>query len=176
MNSKRIVALVAIAGGLAALVTSAATAGRRRVAPTPVNGPEIKAVEESGAALAAEVNRLRERLHPTSMPQRPSRNLFQFRAVPPAVRASPSLPAPVSSTVEPSAAVPQAPPMKLIGIAEDAGPDGATRTAIIAGANELFLVKEGESVTPRYRVGRILGDAVELTDLEQPGTIRLALK
>ena len=175
MNSKRIVALLAIAGGLAALVTSAATAGRRHVEAPAGDGAPIRAVEESGAALAAEVARLHERLRPTTPPQQPTRNLVQFHA-PRAVRGVAPQP------VEPGAAVTTSPPpaaapaMKLIGIAEDSGAGGVIRTAIIAGAGELFLVKEGEAVTPRYRVGRISSDAVELTDLDHSTTLRLALK
>jgi hypothetical protein len=80
-------------------------------------------------------------------------------------------------------AVPPQPALKLVGIAEDtsAASDDAdnkklVRTAIISGEGQLFLVKEGESVTTRYRVAKISADVVELTDLGIGATRRLALK
>jgi hypothetical protein len=66
--------------------------------------------------------------------------------------------------------------MTLIGIAEDPGADGVIRTAIISGFGDVFLVKEGESVTSRYKVARISGDVVELSDATDASIIRLALK
>ncbi len=178
MHWKRILTLVAIAGGLAALVTSAATTGRSRVTSPTGGNAQTKAAEASGAALAAEVARLRERLHPTTSPQRPVRNLFQFRSGPASrVMAPPPVAPPV---VDVAIEVPAPlPPMKLIGIAEDADGNGGghvIRTAIISGFGDLFLVKEGEPVTPRYRVGRISSDVVELTDVNDSTTVRLALK
>ena len=65
---------------------------------------------------------------------------------------------------------------KLAGIAEDAGADGPVRTAIISGGGQLFMVKEGETVTPRYRVAKISADVVELTDVIDNSVRRLALR
>lgn len=175
MNWKRILTLVTIGGAVAALVTSAATTGRRPPDPSPDRGGSVRSVEDSGAALAAEIARLRARLHPSIAPQAPARNLFEYHARPAARGAvPPSAPAPV--TVEPLP-VPPAPVLTLIGIASDADAAGATiRTAIISGAGDLFLVKEGEAVTPRYRVVKISESVVELADTEQAATVRLALK
>jgi hypothetical protein len=50
------------------------------------------------------------------------------------------------------------------------------RTAIISGFGDIFLVKEGDSVTLRYRVAKISPDAVELTDLTDNTPLRLALR
>jgi hypothetical protein len=66
--------------------------------------------------------------------------------------------------------------MRLSGIAEDATPDGVVRTAIISGFGQLFLAKEGDQVTDRYRVVKISSDVVELTDLADRSTFRLALR
>ena len=66
--------------------------------------------------------------------------------------------------------------MKLSGIAEDATADGVVRTAIISAAGQLFLAKEGENVTPRFRVSKISADVVELSDLIDGSALRLALK
>ena len=71
---------------------------------------------------------------------------------------------------------PPPPPFKLIGVAEDAGPAGPVRTAIVSGPGQLFLVKEGQNVTLRYRVIKISADVVELQDLGDKTTLRLALK
>jgi hypothetical protein len=40
----------------------------------------------------------------------------------------------------------------------------------------LFLVKEGENVSERYRVLRISSDVVELADLIEDTNLRLALR
>ena len=61
---------------------------------------------------------------------------------------------------------PAPPALKLSGIAEDATPDGLVRTAILSGFGQLFLAKEGDNVTERYRVVQISSDVVELTDLD----------
>ena len=68
------------------------------------------------------------------------------------------------------------PPLKLAGIAEDAGPDGPVRIAIVSGEGQLFMVKEGETVTPRYRVTKISADVIELTDVVDNSVRRLALR
>jgi hypothetical protein len=65
---------------------------------------------------------------------------------------------------------------RLIGVAEDAGPDGPSRTAIISGPGQLYLVKEGETVASTYRVGRMSPDAVELVDTAGGPPLRLFLK
>ena len=67
-------------------------------------------------------------------------------------------------------------PLKLVGIAEDTSDDGVVRTAIVSGYGDLFLVKEGESVTLRYRVSRVLSDLVELVDVTDQTTLRLAIQ
>ena len=65
----------------------------------------------------------------------------------------------------------------MIGLAEDAGADGqVVRTAILSGFGELFLVKEGELVKDRFRVGKISAEVVELLDVNDNAPLRLALK
>ena len=69
--------------------------------------------------------------------------------------------------------------LKLIGVAEDTTTDGLVRTTIISGPGQLYVVKEGDPVTSRYRVARISPDVVELDDLARTGdasVLRLALK
>jgi hypothetical protein len=174
MNVKRIAAIGAVGGALAVWLAAAST---MLTQPVVVDTSERKtpAVELRGAALAAEITRLRERLRPTSAPQLPSRNLFEFSRTAP-VRAAPPVPPdlPEAETPRPAPAAP--PPLKLVGMAEDTGADGPVRTAIISGFGQLFIVKEGERVTARYQVAKISGEAAEIRDLGDNSTITLVLK
>jgi hypothetical protein len=173
MNASRIVLIGVAAGALAAWWAAASTASRRPIA-SPVRRTTT-AVEIRGAELAAEITRLRERLRPTTAPQAPSRNLFEFSRSTP--RRSEVAAAPARTTVTdtppPAAARPA---LRLVGIAEDTGPDGVLRTAIISLAGQLFFAKPGDPVTDRYQVARISGDAAELTDLHDRSTLTLVLK
>ena len=76
----------------------------------------------------------------------------------------------------PAQRAPAAPPLKLVGIAEDPGPDGPIRTAIISGLGQLFFVKEGDSIAGRFRVQHLSGEVAELSDLADSTIHRLALK
>lgn len=174
MNWKRTATLGVCGGALAAWLAGAATSTPRRSVDTTIARPAP--VELRGAELAAEIARLRERLHPTTGPQQPTRNLFQFSPVATLPRggAAPPAAAAASEALAPRPAEP--PPLKLIGIAEDPGPDGPVRTAIISGFSQLFFVREGESVAARYRVRSLSGEGAELTDLVDATTVRLALK
>ena len=174
MHWKRIFTFVAIGGGLAALATSATTA-RRRVVTIPPETAEMKATEARGAALDAEIQRLRERLHPTAVPQRPPRDLFSFERRSAALPATAAAPAPIAPVEAP--VLPAPPALTLIGLAEDQDDDGrVVRMAIISGDRELFMVKEGQPVTARFKVGKISGETVELVDVNDNTILRLALK
>jgi hypothetical protein len=86
------------------------------------------------------------------------------------------LPAP-ALTEAPAAFSPPQPSLKLSGIAEDIGADGKPlRTAIISGEGQLFMVREGESVSARYTVTKISEDVVELLDLATNTPRRLAMR
>ena len=132
-------------------------------------------VDTRGAALAEEISRLHEHLRPSAAPRQPGRNLFSFsprQAPAPLLAACPPKPA-LSEAI---AARPAAPVMKLSGIAEDVTAGGVVRTAIISAFGQLFVVKEGELVTERYRVARISADVAELSDLTEGTVLRFALK
>ena len=128
------------------------------------------------AALADEISRLHEHLRPSAAPRQPGRNLFSFlpRQAPVAPSSPPSLQKPALS--ESIAARPAAPVMKLSGIAEDVTAGGVVRTAIISAFGQLFVVKEGELVTERYRVTRISADVAELSDVMDGTVVRIALR
>lgn len=169
-NVKRTTTIVLGGGALAAWLAGAATSNR--ALPEPIVTRALP-IDARGADLAAEIARLHERLRPSATPRSPSRNLFTFRGAPaPTVAA----PAPRAAITEAPVQAPPLPPLKLSGIAEDEGPDGPVRTAMISLDGQLFLVKEGDPVTPRYKVARISPDVVELTDVTDSSTRRLALR
>jgi hypothetical protein len=173
MNLQRATTLVVVGGAFAAWLAAAATSGIHDVPSPSVSRPSP--AETRGAELAAEIARLHERLRPTTLP-RHGRNLFEFASTRPAS-------APVAHTTAlaepvpmPAPSAPAPPPLTLVGVAEDAGPDGLVRTAIISGLGQLFIVKEDEAVTLRYRVARISADVVELADESDGSVLRLALR
>src|SRR3984893_5373061 len=89
MNVKRVAAICAVGGALAVWLAAASTMLTQPVVDTSER--KTTAVELRGAALTAEITRLRERLRPTSAPQLPSRNLFEFSRTAP-VPAAPLVP------------------------------------------------------------------------------------
>lgn len=172
MNLKRTATIGVVGAALAAWLASAAAPSRAVPPPIVIHPP---AIDSRGAELADEIARLHERLRPTSTPNQPGRNLFTFRSG--RVHAvAPAVPAPAPAIVDAPVARPALPSLKLAGIAEDAGPNGLERTAIISGDGQLFMVKEGDAVTLRYRVVKISADVVELTDLTDNSVRRLALR
>ena len=173
MQLLRTATIVVVGGALAAWLSAAITPERR---PPSVLPARAAAVATSSARLASETARLHERLRPDAAPRQPSRNLFAFHNVTarPQPAAPLSTPALSDAVAAPAAAPP--PPLMLAGIAEDPGPSGPVRTAVISGPGQLFLVKEGEHVTPRYQVAKISADLVELADQGDGSTRRLRLK
>lgn len=171
VNLKRVTMFGAAGGALAVWLAAAATAPARQ--PAPIPAPKAKAVDASGAKLAVEVMRLRERIRPVATPLH-SRDLFHFAGAPVRQHARAAAPA---AAVEPDSTVVSAAvePLKLVGLAED-NRAGLERTAIVSGFGQLFIVKEQEAVTDRYRVQRISSEAVELLDLTNQTTLRLVLK
>jgi hypothetical protein len=104
-------------------------------------------------------------------PARRDRNIFAFKR--PAPKALPA-PAPAADLLAPAASgqQPALALFKLIGIADDAG----SRTAIISGQGQLYLVREGETVAFVYRVSRVAPESVELEDTTGGAPLRLFLK
>src|SRR5262245_29560763 len=171
MNVKRLATLLVVMAALAAWLAGAATSNRPRRPPMVI---EPAAVDARGAELANEIARLHDRLRPTTAPTPPGRNVFAFRAraaAAPAPTSAPSRPI----IVEPPP-VPPGPSFKLVGIAEDDGPDGPIRTAFISSDGQLLMVKEGERIANRYDVTHITPDVVELTDVADNTVRRFALR
>jgi hypothetical protein len=170
---KRTATIVVTGGALAAWLAGAATSNR--AIPDPIL-PQRARIDQRGADLAGEISRLHDHLRPSTMPRAPARNVFRFSAAPAAAPVAAAVPhAALIEAPSPVKAVPSL-PLRLSGVAEDAGPDGPVRVAIISGEGQLYMVKVGELVTPRYRVTQIGADAVELLDLETESARRLALK
>lgn len=169
MNLMRTATMLVVGAAVVALVAGAATSNRD-VPPPPLVVPAP--IDARGAELAREVLRLHERLRPDATPRQPGRNLFSFRAP---KRTAPVVAEPRAALTEKPAPLAE-PALRLAGIAEDPGPDGPVRTAFISGEGQLFMVREGESVTLRYRVTKISADVVELTDVGDSTVRRLAMR
>jgi hypothetical protein len=163
-----------VGGGAFAAWMAGAAMSTRGVPVTRVAEPTP--VELQGAALEAEILRLRERLRPTSVPQG-GRNLFDFGTSPaPRARTIVRQRPADSSQTAPAAPVPASPPLVLIGLAEDRDGDRLVRTAIISGFGDVFLVKEGEAIGERYQVASIGPDGAVLLDRDGASTTTLRLK
>ena len=180
----RTAALVLGGGALVAWFAAVATSGHlsSRTATDETTGPPK--VDGRAAALAGEIDRLRARLAPDATLRDSKRNLFSYRQAPASLPPAADAPRPAALAEVPVAALAPlpAPALKFEGLAEDPGPpeDGRDaapiRIAIISGQGQLFMVKQGDSVTSRYRVARISEDVVELTDTADGTLRRLALK
>jgi hypothetical protein len=169
MNLKRTATIVVVGGVLAAWVGNAMTPVGR--APVSSSVAVARPLDARGVDLAKEIARLHDRLRPETAPSAPGRNLFEFKTTRAAVVAAP----PVAAVAPPVAITAPQVPLTLSGIAEDAGADGIVRTAIISGAGQLFLAKQGDPVAPHYTVATITADGVDLQDAD--GSVRhLSLK
>jgi hypothetical protein len=174
MNFKR-TATIALAGGaLIAWLAGAATTMRSPLLVAPAVSSAV--VDQRADVLASEIAKLHERLHPSEPPRRPARNLFAYRGAVAKPLSAPALAPHPAVTEAPAVFAPPQPSLKLAGIGEDEGADGPIRIAFISGEGQLFMVKEGEMVTPRYRVARISAEVVELEDLTTNTPRRLALR
>jgi hypothetical protein len=160
MTVRRIVWFGVSGVALASWFAAASTSGVRPVAAPPP--PPPTAVDRSMSTLQSEIGKLHDRIAAPATPTR-SRDLFHFSTRVPARTSPPGSAAPPAEGARASAAPPAA--FILIGIAEDAAPDGApVRTAILKGVFDLFLVKPGDSILARYLVEQVSSDAVQLVD------------
>lgn len=176
-NAIRTAVLGAVGVAVAAVVATAVSLSDQHVHTVSV--AERRSSLSNRPAVAAEIPRLHRLPDPVAAPKR-SRNPFAFGATAAAPAAKPALAGVASTPSSPEAsdASRSGSPVvfTLIGIAEDARPGGTIRTAIISGSGELFLVKEGERVTERYRLSIVLPDAAVLSDVNDGATLRLVLR
>jgi hypothetical protein len=178
MTSMRAAAYVG--GGALLVAWFAAAAGSPTQDLAPARESSAGSAATSGSAsIATEVQaqaaRLRERLSQAPTPALHPRNPFSFAAAPVAHPTARSI---AAAPIEPPPpVVAPTPVLSLMGIAEEASPEGTHRTAVIGGANDaLYFVMEGQALADRYRVTTIGHDAVELKDLVTGGYRRLALQ
>jgi hypothetical protein len=178
MNLKRTTIIFVGGAALAAWLSAAIAPSRPPMTPVAIAPAPIDA---SGAELAIEIARLRERLRPTPAPHDAIRNPFLFksprRGGAASVNPSPAAPE-ITATITAGQNLPR---LTLSGIAEDLAPGGTAlvRTAIIAGSGQLFLAKESDIVSDggeSFTVTAIFADSVELTSLRDGTTRRLTLK
>jgi hypothetical protein len=66
--------------------------------------------------------------------------------------------------------------LKLSGIAEDPGPDGPVRTAIISGLASCPSVKQGEMLGSQHHVAQIAADVADFVEADTKTSLRLAMK
>jgi hypothetical protein len=166
MTRTRMAARIAGGGLLVAWLAAAASVPLPQAPAAPAPAPV-----RDFAAIEIQTRELRTRVESPSRPNPSSRNPFRFAARRPAVPVR----APARSTAAPAAPSGVA-QLALVGIAEQETGNGAVRTAVISSPDGLFLAREGEPVTARYRVTRIGAEAVELGDTTTGGTIRLGLR
>jgi hypothetical protein len=137
--------------------------------------PGVLAVEVSSQAA-----RLQARMAQAPLPESNPRNPFSFGVAPRAPQPRTVRAAVASVGDEQPVAAPAAPPppvLTLMGIAEEATPEGARRTAVIGGEGDhLFMVREGDLLGGAYKVKKISADAVELEDVTTKAFRRLALR
>jgi hypothetical protein len=81
-----------------------------------------------------------------------------------------------SAEAAPPAPAEPAFPLALIGVAEQPAPEGAHRTAVLAGLGQVFLVASGEAVGTWYRVVSVAPDAVEVRDERDGRILTLTLR
>jgi hypothetical protein len=164
-------------GGLLLLAWLSYAGGAARSAADgqePSTPVETSGTESLVSDIQSQTARLKTRMAAAPTPQEPYRNPFVFGAretTTPRVRRE-------AVVTPPPPALPPEPAIELIGVTTNQSPNGPLRTAVISAlSGELFLVKEGETIVTRYRVGPVTADAVELIDLAVPGTTRrLVLK
>lgn len=178
MNLKRTTIIFVGGAALAAWLSAAIAPARPPLASVTIVPAPIDA---SGAALAAEIARLRERLRPSPAPREATRNPFVFRSSRNGAAAAFGAAPAATGVMATTSADPNVLRLTLAGIAEDADPAGgpAVRTAIISGVGQLFLAKEGDSVSDganTFKVTAVAADSVELTAVGDGTTRRLTLK
>lgn len=177
MTTRRAVTYGGLFCLLAAWLASAASTTFQDDEP-PVQTTGTAGVTDTEALandVQAHAARLRDRLSSAPVPQAPHRNPFLFESRP-APRQVPRRVQPLPE-VQPLPAPDPEPVLSLIGVAEDQGPNGPARTAILTDAAEtVFMVTVGQTVLGRYTVQGIGAEIVELRDTRTDATRRLVLR
>jgi hypothetical protein len=167
-----------VGGGIVLVAWFASAAGVPRQ-PRIIRVPTSSGTVALGGIVSdvqSQASRLRQRLAAAPAPQLPLRNPFAFGARDLPRRHDAVRVAPVPSAV-PAAPAVAAPLLTLLGIAEQKTDTGRIRTAMFSDpGGQLVMAVEGQEIAGRYRVLGVGPDAVELQDLLDGSTRRLALK
>ncbi|HEY7446344.1 MAG TPA: hypothetical protein VH701_28235 [Vicinamibacterales bacterium] len=154
---------------LAAWLAAAAAPSFAPVTGVETSDLRISEPDRQALALAAEAERLRQRLNIVAVRRPVTRNLFQFAPKTARVTAPQEIQVPLPI-------VPILPAVKLLGVAEDTIGASPRRTAILTLDGELLLVREGETFGARYRLTRVGADVAEIEDTSDNHTFRVALQ
>ncbi|RPJ71154.1 MAG: hypothetical protein EHM24_13255 [Acidobacteria bacterium] len=144
------------------------------VAPAARHGddpPPPIALEAAG--VRAGVQRLQAR--PGDRPALPpaTRNPFRFHERQPAPE---PVPAEAASRSALSTANVSIPDFRLVGMAEDPGPDGPQRTAVVSGFDQLFFLKAGDQFAGHFKVLTVSADTVQVEDSTNGRIVTLILR
>lgn len=147
-------------GGIVAWLAVSPNTG---VAPSsPASTLQRPSAPNAFEELSAQSTRLRER-RSGATPNEATRNPFRYRLTKPAPRPEPQRGHQLPAHMEPALPIaPPPPPLTLSGVALK----GGTRTAIITGSGQLYLVGEGDTVAGRYAVVTVDAEAVLLRDAD----------
>ena len=174
MSPLRIATLVGAGALVAAWLTAATTTRQVERGGLPPQPQPIRSAEKSSPLaldLAAEVDRLRQRLDEAPVPRENVRSPFKFGMTPPSV---PTAQAAVS-TPPPAVSASSKLAVTLVGIAENRTAEGPDRIAILSSMGEVVLVRTGDLVGGRLIVDEVLPDAVDLSDPKTSTVYRLRL-
>jgi hypothetical protein len=189
MATVRVLLILCAVGGLTAWAVAQGSAVPAAV-PADASPVGTAAVREPAGPTAAttagepgfdlKIDRLRTGLGVMPSPSAPGRNPFQFGAERPARRPASGAQHGVAlegdEGTEAGPVAPDRPPMQLVGVATEESDGAPIRTAVIATARQLYLVREGEQIALRFQVLRIGSDVVELRDLATDDPFQLALR
>jgi hypothetical protein len=141
--------------------------------PQPNAAPTVAHTETAAADIQREADRLHGRLQQVAAYRHPARNPFQFAARPaPAPAPRPMIAEPIVPVVE----APPAPRLVVSGIGEDIVGDEVVRTAIISTANDVHVVKVGDTIAETYRVASISATGVELVQIDTGAVLQLPFR
>jgi hypothetical protein len=136
-------------------------------APTNAVQRQGMTAQQPDDDLTTLTDRLRERANAPGLSGSP-RNPFRFNSPRPSDASGTKMAEP--AVEEPLPAAPPPPPLKLSGVSHQ----GGQRTAIISIENQIYFVKDGDSVAGRYKVVTVDPEAVLLRD-DAGNDVRLVL-
>lgn len=171
---------VLIAAAVPILWMILANLGRTGAAAPNITDLETTRRPTGGLAPSGPVPDVRlEQLRPREPVREPLLSRNPFALAPFSLPATPGpLPVSTPSTPEAPPDIPPSAAFSLIGVATTTRADGrAERTAIITGpVDALYMVREADAVTTRFRVDAVLPDSVLLVDGATGSSLRLSLR